>query len=264
MGLIQDKPKVALAGALVVALGLTGGAVAVFLNAGNDGTTVATNPTITASPSASPTPEPTTEPTAEASATATPTASASATTTPTASASASPTASATGTFPYAKPSKTYDGLVLTSTISNSSGTTATTFRMTQLKATDGDGTIYFDSILWGDGTSTAGTGSPQKCKTYPPLTAPAPAYQPQPDSYLSSNQYSHRYKSPGTYRIVVKVSSVNVDCRPNGPKTESSVNIFPPVLVTAAPSPSPSASPTASPTPSPTATPMPSPSPSAS
>ncbi len=264
MGLVDRNPRTVLAVAFVASAALLGGAATAFVTAGGDGSTSATNPVVTPGPTAltappllveptpviSVAPSPTASPSASAAESASPAAS------PTASASAKPrataTATATGTptrFPYPSPSQQYAGLVLSATLNPGSGTTATTFDL-QMKATDGDGKIYFDGLVWGDGTSVRGQGSPQKCGTFPPLTSPAGAYEPSPDS--ETYRYQHRYARSGTYRITANVSSVNEDCKPNGPAKETRTVVFD-VKVSAAPAasatPSPTASPAASATP---------------
>lgn len=89
------------------------------------------------------------------------------------------------------------------------------------KATDGDGTIYFTGMTWGDGASEPRQSSPRKCKSYPPLTSPPGPYQPDPDS--KTYTFNHRYLAPGDYKITFRVASLNADCRPNGPKDETRV-----------------------------------------
>ena len=194
--------------ALLVSTGLVGGAGYALVTARDDqgsdtnagaSTSPTTSPTPEASPgvTVSPTPDVTVSPTAGASA----------------SASASATASATAT----SSSKTYDyprspgysGLVLTVTNNPGSGPVGTNFELT-VKGHDGDGTIYFGGLTWGDGTSVSPDASPQHCKSYPPLTSPPGAYQPQPDDL--KNVYHHRFLTPGHYVITVSIS-----CTPETP-----------------------------------------------
>ncbi len=255
MGLIQDKPKVAVGVAFVVAAGLATGAGVVFANAGSDTTTVATSPTVTAAPTQT-TDVPTTAPSVDVTATpdATPTATVSATPTPTptttASASATPSASAspgTKTFAYPRPSKQYEGLILRGTLDPGNGTTDTTFNLT-IKGSDGDGKVRFAGLTYGDGTSEPAQADPTRCKSYPPLTSPAPAYEPAPSAQTYS--FRHRYTRPGRYTLTMHLTSNNADCKPNGPAKEARQAVFT-VLVTVAP-PAPSATPTPAATPSPT------------
>lgn len=250
------NPRLIGVAAFVVAAGLVGGATVAFVNAGDEDDTKARSPLAgaTPSPSASPTPEATVEPTPEptpsptATASATPAATASAS--PSATTSASPRASAssspaTTTYAYPKPTRSYDGLRAKATLDPGSGNTGTTFELTA-SGTDGDGEIYLATLNWGDGTSSA-EASPQRCKTYPPLTSPPGAYQPSPDSATFVRR--HTYAKPGTYTLTVQLESVNKDCKPNGPAKERSSLPSITVKVVAGASPSPTASPSPSRTP---------------
>lgn len=261
MGLIQDNPKAVLGVAFIVAAGLAGGAGVIYVNAGDDTTSVATSPVVTPAPSQTvqvPTTAPTPDVTASASASATPTATATATAS--ASATPSPTLSpGTKTYPYPRPTQGYEGLILRGTLNPGGGTTATVFHLT-LRGTDGDGTIGFNGLTYGDGAGEAAAPHRVGCRNYPPLTSPPGAYQPEPDSQTYT--FRHRYTAAGTYTLTMHLTSSNADCKPHGPKSEARdaqftvvVAVAPPVTPTPSPTPKPTVSPSASPTPSPTATP---------
>ncbi len=258
MGLVDRNPKTVLGVSFVVAAGLLGGAAVAYVNAGGGGSTSAVSPVVTPGPTAVASPEPTVEtpapapsPTATAVPTATVTASPSASPSVAPSATATATGTPTRTYPYPAPSQTYAGLVLSATLNPGGGTTATPFDL-RMKATDGDGEIYFDGLTWGDGGAAAADASPQKCGTYPPLTSKPGAYQPSPDE--AEFRKGHTYPRAGTYTLTAHVSSVSKDCKPNGPAKETRTVTFT-VRISAAPT----ASPSASPTPSPTASSTPSP-----
>ena len=214
--------------AVLVSAGLVAGATGLYLAAGEEEETKAVSPQVTSGVAPSPTPLPTfSTPSPTAAPTSSPTAAATATpsASPSATASASPGPSRTGgstTYAYPKPTRTYDGLRLSATMNPGDGFTTTTFRLS-VTASDGDGTIYLESIDWGDGTRTT-TPNPQACKSYPPLTSPPGAYSPQADSY--DKAFTHRYTRTGTFTVRVTVTSVNKDCRPNGPARESRTAVF--------------------------------------
>ena len=241
--------------AVLASSALVAVATVAYVNAGDESPSKAVDVPVAPGVVPTPTPvatfSPSETPSASASATATaaPTASPSATASASASASPSKTASS-GTYAYPKPTRTYDGLRLSATMNPGDGYTTTRFSMS-VTASDGDGTVYLQSIDWGDGTKTS-EANPQACKSYPPLTSPPGAYQPQADSYKRS--FPHTYRNAGNYTVTVTVASVNKDCRPNGPAREDRVARFDganAVTVT----PPPPSTPTASPTPSPTAAP---------
>ncbi len=255
MASFRSNPRAVAVVGVLLSAGLVGGAAFAFVSTRNDeGTTQARRPDVTVQPSASSsatsapsaTPTGTGAPSPSASASATPSATASATPAPRATtlATASPRAT-TGTFAYPKPTRSYDGLTLTVTSNPGGGSTATTFTLT-VKGEDGDGEVYFDGLTWGDGASVASAGSPQQCKSFPPLTSKPDAYEPAPDS--STSRYAHRFTSPGDYVVRVSVSSVNKDCTPNGPAKETRNVQLTLRVVSASPSPSPSPSPTPRPT----------------
>lgn len=237
--------------AVLAASGLVAVATVAYVNAGDETPTKAVDVPVTpgVAPTLSPLPSDTPSPSETPSATAAPSASASATPTATASASPSPSSSSSGTtYAYPRPTRSYEGLRLSATMNPGDGYTTTTFSMS-VTASDGDGTIYLQSIEWGDGTKTT-EPNPQACKSYPPLTSPPGAYDPQDDSYQKS--FKHKYAAKGNYVVTVTVASVNKDCRPHGPATETrtarfdgsnSVTVSEPE---ASPSPSPSPSATAS------------------
>lgn len=242
---VRNNPRGVAAVAVLLSAALAGGAAFALIDADDEGTTAATRPDVSVAPSVTPTPSATEQPspTPEPSSipTAAPTATASATAEPSPSVSASATASprrTTSTFAYPKPSRSYDGLTLTVTLNPGGGNTGTTFELTA-KGEDGDGEVYFDGLSWGDGASVASAGSPQQCKSYPPLTSPPGAYEPAPDT--ATFRYTHRYTAPGDYLIKVQVSSVNKDCKPNGPAKETRNVQVTVHVVSATPSPTPSA-----------------------
>lgn len=229
--------------AVLVSAGLVAGATVAYVNAGDEDPSRAVDVPVAAGASPTAEPVPTEAPTEAPSATPSATTTASPTAAPTASAAASPSPSRTGsstTYPYPKPTRTYDGLRLSATMNPGDGYTTTRFTMS-VTASDGDGTIYLKSISWGDGTTTT-EPNPQSCKSYPPLTSPPGAYQPQADDYKRS--FPHTYKAEGDYKVVVTVASVNKDCRPNGPRTEERTAVFDganSVTISPSPSPTPSA-----------------------
>jgi hypothetical protein len=234
--------RVAAVVGLVVSAGLAGGAAYALVQVTDDdtrSTAAATQPTPAAltptpTPTASPTPSPTPAPVV----TVTPTAS------PGAVPTATPTPRPTGpvrTYAYPKPTTSYQGLSLSATIDPGNGDTTDVFSVT-VKATDGDGRTYFAGLDWGDGTTVAADPSPRRCASYPPLTSPPGPYRPQPDA-RTFGPYRHRFTRGGTYTVTVRVSSVNADCRPNGPQAETSAAVFEKVQVfvpsSAQPSPTP-------------------------
>lgn len=246
MGLIQDKPKVVLGAAFVLAAGLAAGAGVVFANAGDDTTSQATSPLVTPAPTGTayvPTPEPTVEVTA----TAAPTPTTTVTATATATASATPSATVspgTKTYAYPRPPKKYEGLALRATLDPGNGTTDTTFHLT-IKGSDGDGTVRFTGLTYGDSTREPAQADPTHCKSYPPLTSPPGAYQPEPSARTYS--FTHRYARPGRYTLTMHLTSVNADCKPHGPAPETRDAAFTVTVIVPAPVPS------ATPSPSPSA-----------
>lgn len=210
--------------ALVIAAVLAAGSAYALINAGDDSglkigalptasPTSSSTPTATASPTESPTASPTETPTAGP--TAGPTAAPRATASPTRTRTSAPS-SGSRTYSYPKPSQTYAGLELT--ITASSQDSDPTYYTLTAKSSDGDGTIFFNGLSWGDGTTQSAAANPQRCKSYPTLHSAPGSYQPQRDAKTFT--FHHRYAPGSSYVITVKVASVNVDCRPNGPKRE--------------------------------------------
>lgn len=229
--------------AVLGASALVAGATVAYVNAGDESPTKSVDVPVAAGvvPTSQPVPTfaPTTEPSASASPTSVPSASPTAAPSATATASPTPSRSSSTTYAYPRPTRTYDGLRLSATMNPGDGYTTTRFSMT-VTASDGDGAVYLKSIDWGDGTTTT-EPNPQSCKTYPPLTSPPGAYEPQSSSYKKS--FPHTYRAEGDYTVVVTVASVNKDCRPNGPAREERVARFDGVnSVTISPSPTPSPS----------------------
>lgn len=228
--------------AVLVAAGLTGGAAYALLEATDDGNAVGTavalpTPSLSQAPVATPTPEVTPTPDATVAPTGAPSPTATPTATPSARATASPTprtsTAAAKTYPYPRPTDKRGGMYLSSTIDPGNGTTETVFGVSA-KASDGDGTLYFAGLDWGDGTKVPSDPNPQKCKSYPSPTSPPPPYKAQPDTYerTPANAFRHTYAKPGNYTVVIRVSSVNADCRPYGPSAETLTVTFNNVLVT--------------------------------
>jgi hypothetical protein len=92
------------------------------------------------------------------------------------------------------------------------------------QAVDGDGTIYVVGVDWGDGTVSGGESDPTQCRSYPsPSTQPGP-YQPSPDNRKFTRR--HSYARSGAYNVTLTVRSVNADCRPHGPATETTKVTF--------------------------------------
>jgi hypothetical protein len=211
--------------ALLIAAVLAAGSGYALYNAGDDSSpAVGALPTTSATPSATPSETPSETPSATPTETASPTPAVTAS--PTSTRSSSPRAtSGSHTYAYPKPSRTYDGLQVTLTSNPQHGTVGQNFRVT-IEATDGDGKLFFNGLSWGDGATVPSQGNPQRCKSYPPLTSPPGAYQPQPDARTGSTAYrfDHKYLAPPAqadhYDITVHIASVNADCRPNGPKRE--------------------------------------------
>lgn len=210
----------ALAGlAVVVAGGLAaGGGYALHAATKDDSTpAAATAPAATQSPAAAPTQEPTPTPTVTPTPALTPTA----TLTPSASPSAKPTVKPTATtryYAYPAPTKKYDGLyfVAAKAVPSNDGSHGAE---AEARAADGDGTIFVTSVDWGDGTSDGGEPNPPSCPAYPSPTAQPAPYRPHPDDRTFTR--SHTYARPGQYTITIHIRSVNADCRPHGPKTET-------------------------------------------
>jgi hypothetical protein len=216
--------------ALAIAAVLAAGSIFALLNAGDDsGPKVDALPTT--SPAATETPSPTASPTPTETATSSPepTATATAAPTTTRTSTSKPTTSGT-TYAYPRPTRRYEGLQMSVDATNEGDGDADPLDYTvTVHATDGDGTIYFNGLSWGDGTSQPAQANPQRCKSYPPLTSPAGPYDPQNDSktYVFHHHYPALNKA---YTITVKVASVNVDCRPHGPAREDqhlSVTVHP-------------------------------------
>jgi hypothetical protein len=215
------RSRVFLLLALAIAAVLAAGSAVALIRAG-DGEPVVL-PTSIPSSSATPSATPTGTPTPTADPSAGPTATSGSTATPTSTAGTSGGTSGgstggSGTYAYPKPPKGgYEGLRLKVTVDPGSGPVGTEFKLTAV-GNDGDGTIYFNGLTWGDGTSEPAQSNPQRCKSYPPLKSPPGAYEPDPDS--KTYRFSHRYLAPGRYTITVRVASVNETCKPNGPATQ--------------------------------------------
>lgn len=218
------RSRVFLILALAIAALLAAGTAAALIQSGDAEPVVLP----TAAPISTATPTPTPSPTATPSSTATPSATPSPTSTATGGSTTGGSSgsgggtttggSSTHTYAYPKPPKGgYDGLRLKVTVDPGSGPLGTVFKVTAT-GTDGDGTIYFNGLSWGDGTGEPAQKSPQRCKSYPPPTSPPGAYQPDPDK--KDYSFSHRYLAPGKYTITVKIASVNETCKPNGPATQ--------------------------------------------
>ena len=209
--------------ALVIAAVLAAGAAFALVNAGDDSGPRLTLPTLSPTPTDTASATPSATPTATATPSATATASPTATSKPTATAKPSATStSGSHTYAYPKPTHTYAGLELTIHSPSNNEPPGSDFVLTA-KATDGDGTIFFNGMSWGDGSTEPAQANPQHCKSYPqPPTSPQGSYQPQSDSKTFT--FHHRYLVGGRdYVITVKVASVNVDCRPNGPKRQDTL-----------------------------------------
>jgi hypothetical protein len=208
--------------AVVVAGGLAAGAAyALDQSTGSSTPTALASPTLAPAPSATPPASPT--PAAPPSPTTTPTAAPTPTRTPTATRSASARPSAVRYYAYPAPTKTYEGLAFSAEVNPQSGSVGQTFTFVGY-AKDGDGTIFVTSIDWGDGTVDGGEASPNHCPAYPsPTTNPGP-YQPAPDKRTFTR--THVYTAAGTYKLVAKIRSINADCHPHGPKTETASVTF--------------------------------------
>ncbi|MCW2543815.1 MAG: hypothetical protein JWM40_1367, partial [Frankiales bacterium] len=77
---------------------------------------------------------------------------------------------------------------------------------------------------------------PQRCRAFPSPTAQPPAYAPKPGTLRRT--FAHDYQQFGrTYKIVVRVASVNDDCRPYGPKAETTSVTLQVVVPAASPTP---------------------------
>lgn len=225
---------------LLVAALLAGLSGYALTNAGDEGSPQLTLPTAGPSPTLSSTPKatPSTTPSPTATASPAPTETSTSTHRPTATPHSTRTSSGgSGTYAYPKPSRRYDGLRLTGQFTGKNVTVGDPYKVSAV-ATDGDGTIYFTGLDWGDGSKVPGQASPQHCKSYPPLHSPPGPYQPQPDK-KNFGPFNHTYVTPGTYTIIVKVASVNADCRPNGPKPEATSVALKVTVTAPAPSPSP-------------------------
>jgi len=210
----------ALAGlAVVVAGGLAaGGGYALHATTRDDSTPVAA---ATQNPTAAPTGSPTPTPAPVPSVTPTPTPTPSPTPTPPPKATATPSARPTATtryYAYPAPTKRYDGLyfVAAKAVPEGGGSRSAE---AEARAKDGDGTIFVTSVDWGDGTSDGGESNPPSCPAYPSPTAQPAPYRPHPDDRTFTR--SHTYAQQGTYTITIHIRSVNADCRPHGPKTET-------------------------------------------
>lgn len=175
-------------------------------------------PSLTASPTLSPTPRPVVT-------------RASPTPSPTPSPTASPTPSPTPPRTYAYPSsgRPYAGLTLSAKLAPRSGNVRTAFAVRISGARDGDGTVWFDRVDWGDGTVTTGRGDPTRCRSWPPLTSPPGPYRPEPDA-AAFGPFTHRYPV-GVYTVTVRVRSSNGDCKPHGPSAEVATATFTDVVV---------------------------------
>ena len=210
--------------AVVVAGGLAVGAAYALDQATSDST-----PTAFASPTPSPTPSETPAasvsptPAAAPSPTATPTASATPSRTPVATRSAAASPTAVHYYAYPGPTKTYEGLAFSAEVNPQDGSVGQKFTLVGY-AKDGDGTIFVVGVNWGDGTTDGGESTPDHCPAYPSPTAKPGPYQPAPDSRTFTR--THVYTAAGTYKLVVTVRSINADCRPHGPRTETAAVTF--------------------------------------
>jgi hypothetical protein len=204
-----------LAGLAVVVSGGLVGAGAYALDQSSE-------PGIPAAALASPTPEPTTETPTETPE-PTPTLSPTPRPTPTATRSATPQPTI-GRYPFPSPTAKYAGLALTAVIDGDSNDASGHTFVLQGDATDGDGTIFVNSVNWGDGTADGGESSPASCPAYASPTSPPGPYRPDPDHRKFARK--HTYTKSGPYTVVVSVRSINVDCRPNGPKPETATVRF--------------------------------------
>lgn len=218
----------ALAGlAVVVSGGLAAGAGYALHDATKDGGTTTALPAASAEPTPEVTAEPTPTPTPSAtpsptpSPTASPTPRATATTAPTPT--ATPSAAAVTRYPYPGPTRGYTSLYVESAEVDpaNDGRHGVTLKA---HAADGDGTILVTSIDWGDGTKSGGEPDPSSCPPHPSPTAKPGPYQPEPSDRTITA--THRYKTAGSYDVVLSVRSINADCRPHGPATERATASF--------------------------------------
>ncbi|MCU1601737.1 MAG: hypothetical protein JWO22_2446 [Frankiales bacterium] len=219
-----------LAGLAVVISGTLAGTAAYALNDATQGGAPTALPVASAAPTETATPEPTESPTPEPTPTPSPTPSRAASPTPTPSPTASPkprvTVSSSPTprhYPYPAPTTTYDRLALSAGMNPQSADAGTVFTL-EATATDGDGSIFLTDIDWGDGSHDSGEASPRSCPAYPSPTSNPGPYQPEPDHRSFSR--SHVYANAGTYSPTISVRSINADCRPNGPGTETTSVAF--------------------------------------
>lgn len=211
---MAQRPRLWIALGLVVSAVLAGGAGVALVKASDDkGAT-------TAAPTAAPVVTPSVTPAATPSAEPTPTPElvATLTATPSPSATAVATASSVRKYPYPKPTRGYAALFYRATNTPGTGTTDTTFTLT-IKASDGDGSITFGGLTWGDGSSEAAEPVPGPCSPRPSPTTQPPPYQPDPDSRVLS--YHHRYVAAGNFNVLTTVNSGNPTCRPHGAPSES-------------------------------------------
>ena len=210
--------------AVVVAGGLVAGAAYALDEATGDSTPAAlasptTAPSATPAATATPAgaPSPSTTPTAA------PTPTRTATATATASATHSASASPVRYYAYPAPTRTYNGLEFSAEVNPQQGSVGQKFTLVGY-ARDGDGTIFVTSVDWGDGTVDGGEPDPDSCPAYPSPTANPGPYQPAPDKRTFTR--THVYSAAGTYKLVVTVRSINADCHPHGPRTETASATF--------------------------------------
>ena len=234
--LTGTRPRAWLVVALLLSAGLAVGAAVALVDARDDNPAPVRVSEPSPSPTVSPTPEMTPTPEAAAAPEISPTATASAASTTSAPPPSATASTSTKTYAYPRPSGSSDPLVLSATLNPGGGPSDTNFELT-VKGTDGDGTVYFGGLTWGDGASVAAQSSPQRCKSYPPLTSPPGAYQPEPDK--KTFVYHHVFPHAGRYVIKVTISSVNADCKPHGPQPETRSVELPVTVTQAAPTPSP-------------------------
>jgi len=185
--------------AFVLSAGLcAGGAIALVKTSANDGKPRALpTPSVSPLPSEQPTvapttPAPTTSPTPVATATPTVTAVPS----PTHTATSSPTPRRT-TSPRPSPTgSTVEGLSSSASINYATGGTTADHFVVTAKATDGNGTIYLQSIDWGDDPPATLHERGTACS--PPATAPADCRK-YPEG--------HDYAAAGSYIITIEFVS---------------------------------------------------------
>jgi hypothetical protein len=208
--------------AVVVAGGLAAAAGYALQQATDDAPVLASaSPSPTASPTPSATASPTPSPTPTPKPTPSPTPSPKPTPSPTPRATASPTPVR---YPYPRPTKAYAGLhFFRATVDDANPQQDQVVTLTA-RALDGDGTIYVVGVDWGDDTVNGGEADPTRCRSFPSPSSSPPPFRPQPDDVRFTR--THSYSQAGIYTVKVTVRSVNADCRPNGPRTETATVTF--------------------------------------